>query len=262
MDYEIIDFHTHPFLTNEYNICNHIQNCNMSAENTFKIMNRLGVSKICGSVIKTGPLRENETWWDRVRTCNDEALKLKNIYGDFYIPGFHIHPDFPEESMAEIDAMQAKGIRLIGELVPYMMGYTHYHNRVLDKIVDYATKKGMVLNLHTMSDEDDLDAFVAAHPDTTIIAAHPGELQSLLRHIKRMKEYPNYYIDLSGTGMLRYGMLRRAIDEVGAHRILYGSDFPTCNPPMFIGGIVFDDLLTIQEKKAIFVDNAKRLLKL
>lgn len=261
MNYEIIDFHTHPFLTNEYNICNHIPNCNMSPKNTLTMMNRLGVSKICGSVVKAGCLREKETWWDRVRECNDQALKLKDLYGDFYIAGFHIHPDFPEESIAEIDAMHAKGVKLIGELVPYMMGYSKYNTPELNKIIDYATTKGMIVSIHTMSD-DDMDSFVEAHPDTKIIAAHPGELSCLLRHLERLKRHPNYYIDLSGTGMFRHGMVKRIIDEVGVDRILYGSDFPTCNPSMFLGGVLFDELISPQEKQTIFSGNAKRLLKL
>ena len=234
----------------------------MSIENTKKTLQNLGISKICGSVIENSPLRKNETWWDRVRACNEQALKLKEFYGEFYVPGFHIHPDFPEESIAEIDAMHAKGIKLIGELVPYMMGYMHYNTPELNRIIDYATTKGMVVNIHTASYEDDIDAFVEAHPNTKIIAAHPGELSRLLRHIERMKRYPNYYLDLSGGGMFRHGMVKRVIDEVGVDRILYGSDFPTCNPSMFVGGVLFDELISPQEKQAIFADNAKRLLQL
>lgn len=262
MNYEIIDFHTHPFITNEYNICKHVQNCNMSAENTLAMMRNLGVSKICGSLINVEPLKENETWWDKIRDCNDQALKLKELYGDFYVPGFHIHPDFPEESMEEIDAMHARGVKLIGELVPYLMGYEHYNTPQLNRLIDYATTKGMVVNIHSTSNDDDIDAFVDAHPDTTIVAAHPGELSRLLRHIERMKRHQNYYLDLSGTGMFRHGAVKRVIDEVGAQRILYGSDFPTCSPSMFLGGILFDELITPQEKQAIFADNAKRLLGL
>jgi predicted TIM-barrel fold metal-dependent hydrolase len=262
MQYEIIDFHTHPFPSNAYNICNHVAHCNMSVENTKKTMNWLGISKICGSVIENAPLRENETWWDRVRACNDHALRLREIYGDFYTPGFHVHPDFPEESMAEIDRMHEKGVKLIGELVPYMMGYRQYHAIGLDKIIDYATEKGMIVSIHTTENDEDIDAFVAAHPDTTIVAAHPGEFGRLMRHIERMKRHPNYYIDLSGSGTFRHGMIKRAVDEVGAHRILFGSDFPTCSPAMFLGSVVFEELLTEQEKQAILAGNAKRLLGL
>ena len=51
MNYEIIDFHTHPFTTEENNICHHKEYCNMSVDNTVELFKTLGVSKICGSVI-------------------------------------------------------------------------------------------------------------------------------------------------------------------------------------------------------------------
>ena len=261
MKFETIDFHTHPFPSRKYNICNHIDWCNMSAENSEKTMQGLGVSKICGSVIRVGELKENETWWDRVRECNDAALELKKQYGDFYVPGFHVHPDYVAESIAEIDRMRAQGIRLIGELVPYLMGWRHYHGNGMDEILEYAAEKNMIVSIHAM-ENDDMDEMVKAHPNTVIVAAHPNEYDDFMRHIARMKMSKNYYLDLSGYGLFRHGMLRRAIDEVGAERILYGSDFPTCNPAMYLGGVVLDELVTDEEKKLILAGNAKRLLEL
>ena len=262
MKYEIIDFHTHPFIKSESNICKYKPNCNMSPESTLKTFAGLGVSKICGSVINSSPLKENESIWDRIRACNEEALKLKDMYGDFYIPGFHVHPDYVDESIKEIDYMHQKGVNLIGELVPYSMGYSNYNTENLNKIIDYASTKGMVVNLHTMPDDDDLDAFVEAHPTVTIIAAHPGENPKLIRHIERLKKYPNYYLDLSGTGIFRHGSVRKLIDEVGVERILFGSDYPTCNPAMFVGAILLDELITPEEKQIIFSENVKRILKI
>ena len=202
------------------------------------------------------------TVWDKIKHDNNVALELKEYYGDFYIPGFHIHPEFIEESIAEIDFMKKNGFRIIGELVPYKMGYSYYNSPELGKLVDYATEKGMIISIHTMPDEDDLDAFLFAHPNATIIAAHPGELKRLLRNIERLKRYPNYYLDLSGSGMARHGMIKRVIDEVGANRILFGSDFPICNPAMFLGGVLLDDLISQKDKQLILAENAKRLLKL
>ena len=72
----------------------------------------------------------------------------------------------------------------------------------------------------------------------------------------------NYYLDLSGYGMFRYGMLRKAIDSFGIDRILFGSDYPTCHPGMYLGGVLFDNLVTDTEKEKIFFENAKKLLKL
>lgn len=262
--FEIIDFHTHPFLSESYNICNHKKVLrDMSAENTLSLMRALGVNKICGAVVSVdsmgGPSYENH--WQRISDWNLQALELKKIYGDFYIPGFHIHPDFVEESCLEIDRMHGRGVRLLGELVPYLCGYQSYSSENMKTIIDYATQKNMVVSIHTML-EDDMDAFVEQHPDTTIVAAHPNEYEGFMRHLQRLKKYPNYYLDLSGYGVFRHGMLRRAIDEVGADKILYGSDFPTCNPGMYVGSVLLDPLITDEEKRIVFAENAKRLLKL
>ena len=91
-------------------------------------------------------------------------------------------------------------------------------------------------------------------------AAHPGEYEDFMRHIDRMKYSENYYLDLSGYGIFRHGMLRHAIDVFGADRIIFGSDYPTCNPGMYIGGVLFDSLITDNDKEKIFSTNAKRLL--
>ena len=52
-DFEIIDFHIHPFLEEKNNICSHIPYCRMSADGTKRIFDNLGVSHICGSVLTT-----------------------------------------------------------------------------------------------------------------------------------------------------------------------------------------------------------------
>ena len=80
--------------------------------------------------------------------------------------------------------------------------------------------------------------------------------------MKRMAFSSNYDLDLSGYGIFRHGMLRHAIDEFGAERFLYGSDYPTCNPGMYIGGVLLDSLIKDSEKELVFAANAKRLLKL
>lgn len=259
MQYRIIDFHTHPFLSAPYSICQHQAFCALTAERTLKTMDGLGIEKFCGSVIRRGELAEGESWWDRVRECNDQALALKALYGDRYIMGFHIHPFFVQESLAEIDAMHARGVRLIGELVPYLMGYKSTRVDGFDEIVNYAAKKDMILNIHN---EEDLDGLLEAHNDLPIVGAHPSEGAVLMKHIQRLKKHENYYLDISGSGLFREGCLRRLIDEVGADRILFGTDYPVCNPAAYVGGVALDDLLSEKEKQAIFYGNAKKLLNL
>ena len=190
------------------------------------------------------------------------ALKLQEMYGDFYIPGFAVHPSFVKESCEEIERMSSLGVNLIGELVPYMHGWGSYYSKEFSEILDVAENHNMVVNLHGSCCDNEIDMLVKEHPNLIVVAAHPGELPSFNRHLERMKMSKNYYLDLSGTGLFRHGMLRHGIDMFGAERFLFGSDYPTCNPGMFIGGVALDFTLTNEEKELIFSGNAKRLLKL
>jgi len=258
-DFEIIDFHTHPFKTANQNICSHKECFEMSADLTKKLFDDLGVSVICGSVLDTKS--EFPNVWERLKSCNDTALELKEYYGDFYIPGFHVHPDYVDESIAEIERMDKLGIKLIGELCPYSCEWSDYSCEGFSKILDEAEKREMIVSFHSMG-EDEMDAMVKAHPNVRFVAAHPGEYRAFMRHLQRAKMSDNYYLDLSGYGIFRHGMLRHAIDEMGVDKILFGSDFSTCNPAMYIGGVLLDDLITDEEKVKIFSENAKKLLNI
>lgn len=259
MNYEIIDFHTHPFLTSKTNICNHPDTFDMTPEYTLEHMKKLGVSKICGSVAFVGEYGDSA--WDKIRRNNDEALELKKLYGDFYVPGFHIHPSFVKESLEEIERMHSMGIDLIGELVPYLDGWFDYADKNLYEILKLAEEYGMVLSLH--STEIYKQGLIAkAFPKLTVVAAHPGEYWDFMRHMECMKECDNYYLDISGYGVFRHGMLRHGLDLFGAQRFLYGSDYPTCNPCMYIGAVALDVSLSETEKELILAGNAKRILRL
>jgi len=259
-DYDIVDFHTHPFMLRQNNICSHTAYCHMSAQQTLSVFDHLGVSVFCGSVLTVGEARKAyKNPWEQIAEENRIALSLREYYGGRYIPGVHVHPDYVEQSIAEMHRMYAAGVRLIGELCPYTCGWSDYSCKGFSRILDEAQKLGMVVSFHSMG-EDEMDKMVQTHPDVTFVAAHPGEYDKFLRHLARMKMSENYYLDLSGTGLFRYGMLRRAIDEAGADRILFGSDYPTCNPAMYVGCILLDELISDEEKRVIFAGNARRLL--
>lgn len=263
MNFEIIDFHTHPFHDRATNICAHQAYLSMSAENTAEYLKGLGISRICGSVMcrNIPDVSHYDTAWEMIADSNRRALELQKQYDGFYIPGFHVHPDYVRESCEEIEKMHSLGIRLIGELVPYMHEWSNYSSKAFDEILDMATQYEMVVNFHSMGD-DQMDEMVRKHPNTVFVAAHPGEYNDYLRHLNRMKMSENYYLDLSGYGLFRHGMLRRGIDEFGAERFIFGSDYPTCNPAMYIGGVAMDTLIRDEEKSLIFAGNAKRLLGL
>ncbi len=257
----IIDFHTHPFLSADTNICRHKEYCDMTPETTRRDLEKLGISVICGSVLDQWGTKPHT--WETVKEGNKKALKLKELYGDFYIPGFHVHPAFVKESCEEVERMSKLGVRLCGELVPYWHGWNDYgltyDSKELSEILDVVEDHHMILSVHSM-DDDAMDKMVKEHPNLVIVAAHPGEYPDFMRHLDRMKMSENYYLDLSGYGVFRHGMLKHGIDECGAERFLFGSDFPTCSASMYLGAVMLDYTITDADRELVLGGNAKRIL--
>ena len=261
MDFEIIDFHTHPYRYNYQSVCVHEKAVKASPEETLRIMQKNGVSKFCGTVLSHDFSFTKETVWERLKQYNDDALYLKDYYKGAYVAGFHVHPNFVHESIKEIDRFYANGVNLIGEIVPWSHCYNEYATKNMGEILDYASEKGMILSIHPTND-DDMDLLCKNHPNLTIVGAHPGEHKIFYRHAERAKKYKNYYVDLSGGGIHRYGCTRELIDLAGVEKVIFGSDYAISNLQMYVDGVKNDELLSNEEKRLILSENAKRILKL
>lgn len=254
MNYEIIDFHTHPFIHTENNFCHYKENMNMDYKTTLEDMESAGISMFCGSVIKQGMDEGFET----LKKCNREALKLRDIYGEKYMPGFHVHPDYVNESIEEIEFAVKNNVKLIGEIVPYTNCWKDYSRKEFSEILDVIAKHNLIVSVHTM-DFESMEKMVASHKDVTFVFAHPGEKTNVQKHIDIMKKFDNVHLDLSGTGLFRYGLVRHLVDNIGAERILFGTDYPICNLQLYVNGVL-GEKLSDKEKELIFSGNAKRLL--
>ena len=256
---DIIDFHTHPFIDESTNICQHKEYFEQTPDDTVSYLKNMGINKICGSVIAKW---NDDIGFQNIIESNNTALKLKELYGDFYVPGMVLSPEYVKESLEEIERMHSHGVKLIGELVPRHLGtWSNYNTKEFSEIFDLAAQYEMVVNIHNC-DTEDMEAAVKNNKNVNFVIAHPGEYPVYMHHLERMKKYENYHLDLSGTGLFRHGMLRRGINECGVERFLFGTDYPVCNPGMYVGGILNDSLITDSEKEAVLSKNAKRLLKL
>lgn len=254
MSIEIFDFHIHPYTKAKENICVYKDiNGEMTAEIAISDLKKIGITRFAGSVIAP-PDTENP-----MQSANNSAFALRELYGDAYIPGIQVDPRLVDESIKAIDETIRRGFNLIGELVPYHYGW-EYSDPGFRDILDYTKDKGMVYSLHT-TDISVMQSLAEDYPETSFVFAHPGEKPVLLRHIEAMMSCKNIYLDLSGTGLFRLSMLKKLVHEVGAERILFGSDYPVCNPGMYVGGIMFEKI-TDAERELICSGNAKRLLRL
>jgi len=251
---EIIDFHVHPL----YDFHQDDHGVEISPALFRKDLEACGVRRICGSVIYREMNRSaipNYEWL--IPRMNAQARECREEMGHFYIPGIHVHPAFVEMSCAEIEKAASEGIRLIGELVPYMMGWTSYASAPMLEILSYAGEKDMVVSMHP-TNYGDMEALATALPHLKIVYAH---LSGKEEQLALMMKHDNVCFDYSAHGADHEGMLRYAIDRVGADRILFGTDYP--------GNSVVSDLeaalsggLTCGELEAVLGMNARRLLGL
>jgi hypothetical protein len=101
-------------------------------------------------------------------------------------------------------------------------------------------------------------------PDLLLINAHMGCCPQAQgdwhRSVVAAKRYPNIYLDTTSSSFDN-GMLEFAVAEVGAERILYGSDLPLLDPTLQIAKVTESDL-DPAEIELILHGNIDRLLGL
>ena len=214
---KIIDFHTHPYRHRGEFMGMYGEHFYLEPEQMPSDLAEAGISVFCGSVIDSDHRGAMESF-DRVREVNDAALQLREKFGSAYVPGFHVHPAFLKESLQEVERMHREGVKLVGELVPYLQGWQH-----------------------------------------TFVAAHPGQKADYLLHVERMKKFPNLNLDISGTGLFRYGLLAALAQTVGSDRVLFGTDYPICNPRMYVQAVLGEHI-SDEDKEKILFGNARRIL--
>ena len=253
----VIDFHAHPLY--DFHLPTHGVDIDLIRFRDDLLAN--GITRACGSVIyramNNRPLEEYE---EIIPRLNDQALAAREVLGDFYIPGIHVHPDFVELSCKELARCHEKGVRLVGELVPYMMRWKDYACKGFLEIMEYARDLNMAVSMHPSTPADML-AFSQAMPGLTIVWAHFSGYGQYGRHMDLLRRFENVHFDISAHGTDFDCTLRSAIDQVGCDRLLFGTDYPGIGPAYDLAAVLFEPL-TDSEREAILFKNAQRLLHL
>lgn len=103
----------------------------------------------------------------------------------------------------------------------------------------------------------DVAVLAREFPGVTIIMAHIGG--DWQRGIKAVRDLPNVLVDTSGS-VVDCGMIENAVTELGAERILFGTDLPDVDFWANLGKIEGAEI-TPEQKNLILHGNAHRLLE-
>ena len=144
-----------------------------------------------------------------------------------------VNPNHTTHSIAEIERCLARGgAHVVGVK---LLASRRADDPLLDPICALAAEHALPVLHHIwqhrrrewpsqeISDGADLALLAARHPGVSFILAHIGGGGDYLHTFHAVKESPNIYPDLSGSGVDR-GMLDDAIKQLGPRRLLWGTD--------------------------------------
>lgn len=207
------------------------------------------------------PVYDNPTP-EQFREANDQALRSIRRAPSRTLGLVYLNPNYPEASLAEFDRCVRDG-PMIGVKLWIAK---HCNSPELDPIVERAERHQAIVFQHTYmknqgnlpgeSTPEELAELARRHPNAKIILGHTGA--DWERGVRAVRDLKHVTADLAGSDPTA-GFTEMAVRELGAERVLYGSD---------VGGRSFASQLAkvlganIPEsaKAAILGGNLRRLL--
>jgi uncharacterized protein len=205
---------------------------------------------------------------------NDAVLATAAGTDGFLIPVVSVHPHDGAAALAELERVAAAGARML-KLHPNTQQFD-VADDLVTAVVRRAGALGMLVLFDGWSpfDADQPGKFIRlamACPETRLVLAHlngPGFTDLLVYEtVARYSWWPgNVYHDLSVVAEMFAGgpyaeHLTWVVRRIGTDRMLYGSDWPLCDPATALGALrslAFTD----DEERQILHDNAAALLGL
>lgn len=194
--------------------------------------NRIGVTWHVGSILgswgATSPVYFQSP--DDTVAGNDAMLAIQAAEQQRVRAWVAVNPNDTDVALRELERCRKRGA--IGlKLAAARRAF----DPLLDPLLHYAKEHHFPVLHHAWqrrpshvagqdaSDAVDLCQLAARHPGVSILLAHIGGGGDWSHTLAAVREVPNVFLDLSGSGIDR-GMLDQAFETVGAGRMVWGAD--------------------------------------
>src|SRR6266571_2089315 len=220
---------------------------------------RMGIARLC---VFMGMEWSYDPSPEKMRQENDEVLRALRHFPDRAFGFVYLNPRHKQASLDELN----RCIR-DGPMVGVKLWVARRANAAeLDLIVQRATELKAVVFQHTWikitgnlpgeSTPMDLAALAARHPQASIICGHTGgDWERGLRVVRAQKQMA---VDLAGSDPTA-GFTEMAVRELGAERVIYGSDVPGRSFASQLAKVQGADI-SEEAKRLILGGNLTRLL--
>ena len=220
---------------------------------------RMGIDRLC---VFMGMTWSHDPAPDDMRRQNDEVLSALEKWSHRAFGFVYLNPNHVEESLAELDRCVRDG-----PMVGIKLWVARRCNTPeLDPIINRAAElKAPVLqhtwfnaqgNLPGSSTPSDLAELARRHPNTPLICGHTGG--DWEQGIRAIRDCPNVSVELSGFDPTA-GVTEMAVRELGAERVLFGSDAGYRSFASQLGKVIGANIPP-SARDLILGENLKRLL--
>jgi len=228
-------------------------------DNLLKFADRMGIERV---IVFMGYPFTHDPSPEDVKRQNDQVLQaIEQSRGRAF--GFaYLNPKHTEESLEELDRCIRDG-PMVGVKLWVAV---RCHEKCLDPIVRRAAQLKAPVLQHTWykitgslpgeSTATDLAALAARHSRASFIAAHSGG--DWERGIRAIRSATNITAEISG-GDPTAGVVEMAVRELGAERVVYGSDFAGRSFASQLAKVLGADVPE-NTKRLILAGNIKRML--
>jgi predicted TIM-barrel fold metal-dependent hydrolase len=228
-------------------------------DNLLKFADRMGIERV---IVFMGYPFVYDPSPEEVRRQNDQVLRAVEHSNGRAFGFVYLNPKYTEESLNELDRCVRNG-PMIGVKLWVAI---RCHDKCLDPIIRrVAELKAPILqhtwykitgNLPGESTATDLAALAKRHPTVSFIAAHTGG--DWERGIRAIRSVTNVTAEICG-GDPTAGVVEMAVRELGAERVMYGSDFAGRSFASQLAKVLGADIPE-NAKKLILAGNIKRML--
>jgi len=251
-----IDIHTHPILRDD-------KRGRAGAEQLISRAKAHGVRHIVvlGDVLAYG----RSPTGNQIRRINNDTFGLMQRHPGFVTGFCHLNPTLGEQAVREeTDRCVARGFRGLKLEIA-----NNARDACMDPLMDGAQRHGLIVLQHAWSmtkirqrsfhtDPEDVATLARRWPGVRIIMAHLTGCG--VRGVLAVRECPNVVVDTSGAAP-EAGIVEFAVEQLGAARVLYGSDVPIRDFGVAMARIT-GSRLDAATKRRLLHDNAAELLGL
>ena len=195
------------------------------------------------------------------RYGNDEVLQaMANFPGRIY--GYAtVNPNYPEsELIAELERCISAG--MVGVKLHPDLHQTNVDDDKYRAVWEWTNERSLPLLSHTgIGGRNPIKTFeklAEMYPNVSILLGHSGfGSEGADQSIAACLKYPNIYCEITGS-VIVYGTLERMVNQLGADRVLFGTDLPFLDARPQVGRVAFAKI-SDDDKRKVFGLNAARI---